>query len=414
MTAAYALIFFVFGALFVWLGGPFGSMPEFGMTSIVGVMLFALAGALFTTRHSRSYRITLNRPGFLSLSLIALSAVVLLVLAVVLQRHGPSAAVYVLMGKTPPDSILNGAYREKLPLRALVPPLVVAMLLCAWLLATLRRRILLPLGVTGLAVAFTGIFETRHVMVWAILYFLLLKYLYMQQFIAHLRSMGLRRLLIPAAMLIFCFSVFVAFGNARSGLTSADSERFAEAMALEPPYTQLPMNGVWVVIYGFGGFARGIANAPYVPVVTFNPPEKILPGPMQFLVTSGHINLPGFGSTRFSAQGYALDAWHTYGLYFGLIGAVVFFALFFLIYYLMVRSLERRLARGQGFSSLATAFLLWLSMRLALLPVGDYVCDFAALMELTFLLGLFWIAQIRIEPQSDAAAKTAAHGAAAA
>lgn len=187
------------------------------------------------------------------------------------------------------------------------------------------------------------------------------------------------------------FLVFVVFGNIRTAISAADVKAFAAANEIVEPFSDMPLPGIWATIYLFGGIGRGMANDSAIPLVHWELPPKLFPGPLQYLGGTPFSDI----SPRFETQAFAIDAWHTYGLEFGAFGATVLVVIAFTLLVVIIHTLRERLA-VTGYLGVAYLGMLWFMVRIALLPVGDYFLDFGAWMELLFLLTLGWISGFKI------------------
>lgn len=119
-------------------------------------------------------------------------------------------------------------------------------------------------------------------------------------------------------------------GSFRASIGSADSKYWAVALDIEGRFTDLPFSILWILVYVFGGFARGIANDCMVPMVNFYLPKSFFPGIVQKFVHFGPLEL----ADRYSSQHFAINGWHTLCLYFGIILALVFYICVLLLLWL--------------------------------------------------------------------------------
>jgi hypothetical protein len=126
-------------------------------------------------------------------------------------------------------------------------------------------------------------------------------------------------------------------------------------------------------------------------------PAKLFPGVFQKYVPPSNL----FTTGQFSAQAFGFDAWHTYAIDFGILGACIFILWIFLIIFYLLKVLNRRLILRQSASGVYYALFLWLSLRVLLLPLGDYFLDLAAVMELLWLIILFLLTGIKVSSRIE-------------
>jgi hypothetical protein len=400
MTAGLVGPLFFVGIMFVWIAAPFGPLDLDAMTVLGCIVILLMSFSLLISRGVQC-EVRINRPVILRRWMLAAMIATSIWLAYILREFGWSPAVYQIAGQLPPDVILQGAYREKLPLKNLFPPLVMIVLVCALLLFRVRRNWCFTISTLVFAVGFVGIYETRHVLVWAALYYLNSEFLHVQQLLTFLTRIRPKRFLFLAWAGGSLLAVFVYLGNIRSGVSYEQAESFAVANAIESPFTRLPMPAVWALLYGFGAFARGIANGPMVPMINFQPSVKMVPGVLQehvtYLQQCLHID-PVPLSPRYAEQCFAIDSWHTYCLQFGVIGAILLYGLIFFLAQIAVTWVVAAAAHNRSLCSLKTAFLFWILVRVLLLAVGDYFLDAGAFFEFFCLAFFFWVGGIVLVP----------------
>lgn len=384
MTLGWFVLFLPVAMCVVAGAGVFGPMPA-GWFSWIGGVVFVFFGVLLLMVRVPAYRMTVRHADRLFWATLLTSGLVFLGLFVVVSRYGPSAAIYVIRGETPPLETLFGAYREKLPFRALLPPLMTAL---GGVVAVqdwgTRWSKWTALVAAAALVSTMAVYETRFIILWPALYVVLGTYP------NGVLTQGFRKRGFAVAMGVI-FLVFMIFGNIRTAISAADVKAFAIANEIAEPFSDMPLPGIWATIYLFGGIGRGLANDSTIPLVHWELPPKLFPGPLQYLGGNPFRNI----SPRFETQAFSIDAWHTYGLEFGAFGATVLILIAFTLLIVMIHTLRERLAVT---GSVGVAFLgmLWFMVRIALFPVGDYFLDFGAWMELLFLLILGWIAGFKI------------------
>jgi hypothetical protein len=374
VTPGLILLFYPIAVGVVVLLQVFGNVQP-DMNTVIGTMitLFFGTAALFVRGDAFTYELR-HRKRWQLMGII-LCGLIALWLVVVVARYGRPSALYLLSGEIPPLDVLYGKYRDRLPLRAFVAPLMIGIGVTTYL--TLRRDLLSRIAATVTAItmiAVVAIYETRHVLIWTVFYMFLVRY----PFARDLRSILRAKTLVFVAVAFF---LFVGLGNLRSGIGFADSKRFADANEVSAPYSQAPLGVLWVLIYSLSGVSRGIANDLHLSAFNFELPEKFFPGPLQSLAGKPFADL----NPRFEAQQFAIDGWHTLCLYFGAYGAALVLVSFLCVYLGYSLWFVDRLNAGRRVSPLIAAMGLWLGLRVALLPFGEYIFDFAALSEWLYL-----------------------------
>jgi len=180
-------------------------------------------------------------------------------------------------------------------------------------------------------------------------------------------------------------------GSIRTGISSADSKYWAVALDIEGRFTGLPFSILWIIVYVFSGFARGITNDCMVPMVNFYLPKSFFPGIVQKFVHFEPLEL----ANRYSSQRFVIDGWHTLCLYFGIILAMVFYIYVLLLLWLMIKKINRVKTVPIWYY----AVFLWLCVRVILIPIEDYFINFGAITELVFLVNFFVIGGISLTCQ---------------
>jgi hypothetical protein len=265
------------------------------------------------------------------------------------------------------------------------------------------RKVLNNVEVGAIAlvvVLFVATYETRYVVIWIVLYLisLLASMSPGMSWTFHKRLLD-RRFLALLTVVAGLFVVFKYIGEARSGLADFSEEAgavFASAMGLDPKYWNLGLTATWLIIYLFGAFARGMENEPFYALFDFSPPLKLWPGILQDLMDQPRP-AAGLMTDRFSEQAFAIDVWHTYAIYFGVVEAVVFLNCVFVILFILWKVVKRRIAVSGRVSAPLFFLLVWLVCRILLSSIGDYLLDFAALMELAAIVSIAYVGGVRIE-----------------
>lgn len=387
MTLGLFILFFPLAVAAVAGLGIFGTLIPSAAT-YTGVIIYLFFGMLLCLTPPTVFRFETAKPKRLLLAMIASLFVVMLTMIWIVEKFGPPAVLYILRGEIPPVDILFGAYREKLPLRALVAPLGIASLV-AVSVPGLKSRSMKMAAVVAVVMSLilVSVYETRFVLIWPFVYWILAR-------LPGPKVATRRQRTMIAIAGVVALTVFIVFGNIRSGITEDQVQMFALANDVEAPFARLPLPAIWCLIYFFGGTARGIANDSSVSIIRFSLPEKFFPGPLQG--TAGHP-LEGL-NPRFEFQAFAIDAWHTYIIEFGVLGSIVLTCVLFALVWYIARRMNTARTLNRPISITYFLVVLWLSVRIGLMPIGDYLLDFSAMMELVFLFIFFKIADIRLLP----------------
>jgi hypothetical protein len=390
MTSSLSLLFFPLCVLLVVGAEIFGSM-KFGAVTAVGVCLFLLWGILFMFQTPPQVQLEVSsrkRIQWLSLLVCVATAAWLVY---VIRTHGQPAFLYLIRGEIPPDNILQGVYRANLPLLAIFPPLVTATT-AAVLLAADRTLLGIVSAALNVLCALSVILfaETRFMLIWIVLYILLSRYYFLKGLATIKKSYVL-------VLVVFVLAVFVYTGNVRSGVGYGEGHRFALANGIAEAYSDLPLPADYAVLYFLAGTARGVANDNNIPTLAFELPRKLFPGSFQLEAGRPFDRL----SLQFAEQQFSIDAWHTYSLYFGMLGAMIFVSALLCFVWILNTEMIHKLHEGASVSPAMYALLVWLSVRVALFPIGDYVVDFAALTELVFAIAAFKLASISLCPRRE-------------
>lgn len=386
MIVSLFLFSFTFGCLFVYSFKPFGALDEIGLPTVLGCVLFLVFGFLFAvTPVKKKFRITKRHGKLLEITVIVFSCLSLLYLVFVVKHYGPGPVLYAIRGLKAPPEILYGRYRAQLRLLNLLPPLSIAMVISTLLI----KRKQMTWYVAGLLstvniIAYAAIYETRHVLIWVVLYWLVIKSPNIKNATKFIKYWP---------VFIVLFFLFMIIGSIRTGISSADSKYWAVALDIEGRFTDLPFSILWILVYVFSGFARGIANDCMVPMVNFYLPKSFFPGIVQKFVHFGPLEL----ADRYSSQRFAIDGWHTLCLYFGIILALVFYICVLLLLWLIIKKINRvKTIPGWYY-----AVFLWLCVRVVLIPIGDYFINFGEMTELVLLIIFFTIGDISLTCQRD-------------
>lgn len=373
----------------------FGNV-NYNEVTYIGILLCFFWGAVFLAQRILPFEYSIQSPCRLRLLLYFMLFFIVAVSVFALFRFGPSPVVGVLIGADAGSLLLHGSYREQLPLRAVAPPVAIATAIFTYI-AYRKRSVSVIFGiiVACALIFFVSVYETRHVLIWIFFYIIGIE----------ISSIGLNNLLSSAfrnwklgASLMLLFFIFKLFGEIRSGLDGYLEDAgpvFAEGMGVDEEYWQIGLTLLWVVIYGFSSFARGMENDPFYSLFDFVLPEKLFPGPLQFLVYGSRPS-SGLMQDRFSGQMFAVDAWHTYSLNFGVLGAVIFVNFVFITLFILSVVMFQKLKNSGTVPYYLFFILLWLSARIYLFPFGDYLLDFAAGVELLLLLLVARITGFRI------------------
>jgi|GEM_PF-5913748 len=386
MSIGLFLICYPLAIAFVIFFEPFGPVTA-GASTVLGGSLFFLFGALFLSFPQKQFYCYSQKKHKVTIISLTISTLMIGWLYFIIQNFGYPAFIYFLKGESIPPEVLHGEYRDMLPLRGFVPPLMLALTISS---ITFREKGLLNMFALLLTVTVSillvGIYETRHVLLWVFIYIFFQKFFYMKSLMVFKNKMSY------VVLFIAIGSIFVLLGNLRSGLSLSDNEYFATGMGLSPIYSQLPLPVLWALIYLFSGIARGIANYEYIPYLASYIPPKLFPGFFQEDLDLPKIPL----SDSFSEQKFAIDAWHTYALQFGIIGALLLCTLIFLTYFLLIIQFRRMLNNNKTVPGWFYVLILWFSVRIFLLIIGDYFLDSAAFVELFCLIVFFKLSNFKL------------------
>lgn len=386
MIQALALLFIPIGMFLTISLEIFGPQINMNEVTIAGGALSLLLAILLYCVRTYKVRLFMREEKRIAWMSLAFNILVFIFLAYVTFKNGLSPTLAFLFTDTVPLDMLNGVYRNLVPLRALVPPLV--MIQSFFILFVLPyRRTPWNLFIKGMMlftlIAVCLICETRHIILWQFLYLIVWKI----PSVARLRSIFIPKYLIRVVILgTLIWGVFVAVGNIRSGVdaTAEGAQHLASGMALSPEYWDLPSAAVWAVIYLFSGFARGIDNDLNIEMLHLELDSRMFPGFLQFIPHDLGLEVIRHGD-RFSVQYMAIDGYHALCLSFGfLFGTVVFIGEVLAFAYLGCNLWKRGIDQRKIPLIMYAAFL-WLGVRILLLPIGDYLMDFGAWMELVWI-----------------------------
>lgn len=359
--------------------------------TLLGCLIFAAAGAFFSFWNFPDYEKHIERRVYAEKLVFTMSLPVVFWLIFILDRFGPPAFLYFLFGEKPPREILHGAYRAQLPLKAFWNAWVIALSFavfglgnrsfCGWAV---------KIWVLFLLVFYMGIYETRHVAIWAFLYLFFYFCLCLKDALAYLRRP------VFLGSLIFLIGTFVFLGNLREGLTGRwhNALYFATGYAMNTDYAIFPKWVLWILLYLFSGTARGMVNAEQVEAFHFYIPPYFLPGVLQKWTLGEPLELVA----RFSKQKFAIDGWHSLLLCFGWVGGTFLLLAFLFLFYHVLRKSREVLERGERLPFWVPPFLLWACVRISLLFIGNYIFDFSGYIELFFLVVLFKILGVQYLP----------------
>ena len=393
--AGLSLLYFCIGSVCTVFFDFFGPVSH-NEVSYLGGIICLFWSIIFIFQQTTTIDFEVAHPFRLRMALYFLSLLVLSMSVLALLRFGPSPVVGALIGVDTASLLLHGLYREQLPLRALTPPAAVAIGVFVYI--GFRKglfKILSIAAISLLLLFFVSVYETRHVLIWVVLYLIgieISKNGLIRSFTLSLKNWKL------AIFIIALFVTFKTFGEIRSGLgeyLDNAGPAFAQGMGVDQKYWGIGLSLLWIVIYLFSSFARGMENDPLYPMLDFVIPDKILPGFLQFLTENIRPHA-GLMQDRFSPQMFAVDAWHTYSLNFGVLGAAFFVNSVIIILFVCVKVLNNKLAKSGTINSIYYCTILWMSSRICLFPFGDYLLDFSAFMELMFFLVIARIAGLRI------------------
>jgi hypothetical protein len=392
MTVALALFFYPIGNAFVILAHPFGSI-DYGFPTIIGCILFAVFGLILVNIKPVDWHIEVGSLKVFKVVLVSLLFIIVLWLFYIVKKYGDPAILYAIRGEVPPVDVLYAYYRGQLPLKALFVPLVIS-LGVGTTIGWQKKKIgnLLFILTCLILLTFITIYEMRHVFIWICLYVILYNLFYINKFI---RDMFKFKILLLFVVILI---LFVLYGNIRTNIDFSLSQEFAKSMGIDKNYVNLPLPLIWMLVYFFGGFARGIVNNHDIVLWNSFIHPKILPGFLQsFLPFEGELPTVN----RFSEQNFVIDAWHTYLICFGLVISIILITLLFCSYLLLVFKFHNNIRSGKTIPGWFAAIVIWYSVHLSLLPISDYFIDFAAIMEVIFLIGIFLLTKIHIRPLAE-------------
>lgn len=402
MIQGLALLFLPIGMILVlWLemfdGLDHGSAVTFvacGLSLFLGIMLY------FTRVDEMELRV--EHIGRAENLVLFSSLLVFLYLGYITLIYGPSPALLFFMDGSVPPELLYGRYRQVLPLRSVLPPLVIVQTFFALRVLPRRSTVknFVAKGMTVLSLfAFSMIVDTRHVLLWPMLYFVCEKF----SCISSLRRlMNKKRMLYVLLIFIIVWQSFVALGNIRIGSDAVEfgARQLAIDFSLNPMYWDFPGVVIWAIIYLFSGFARGIDRENEIEVFHFDLQEVLFPGFLQFIPSALGLQV-SVATDRFSQQAMAIDGYHDLCLVYGfLFGTLLFVIPVFLFIYLVHRI--NRHCRSTDFVGVGSYVLfLWLGVRILLLPIGSYVFTFGDSMEGMFLYFFMQMVNVHVVEKRD-------------
>lgn len=382
MTLALFLWTFPALVVFLYVVKPFLHLP-FPFSVAVGALFFLVFGWKFWSLSFPEGSWATDRKEKVDRLVLIMSFVIVVWLGLTVARHGPSAFLYFLMGQEAPQDVLCGAYREKLRLKALWSPWMIVMGFLSFAAGSTHwKGWCLKAWVLLVFIFYMGIYETRHVGIWLFLYLF-----FFFCFGKHDLQRILRRPFLWVGVL-FLSAIFVFLGNLREGLTKAyhDSTYFVRGYDLNSAYAVLPRWTLWIVLYLFSGLARGVVNSDQIELFHFYLPPNAFPGVLQRSIDFQPLQLV----ERFSPQHFAVDGWHNTLFCFGWVGGILFMFFFMgVVYRTAARMAEEMVKQGTVATWWLSPFLLWACTRLALFFTGNYILDFAGLVELLLLCGVW-------------------------
>ena len=393
--AGLSLLYFCVGSLCTIIFEFFGPI-NYNEVTFIGWVIALSWAVIFISQKTVIVDFDIARQLLLRRVLYVLLFAVLAMSALALLRFGPSPFVGAMIGVDVNSLLLHGQYREQLPLRALAPPAAVVTGVFTYI--CYRKNILKVTTVSIISMLlffFVSVYETRHVLIWVIIYVIGIEV--SRNGLTKLISMNFKNWKLALLILLFFFT-FKIFGEIRSGLGEYLDDAgpaFAQGMGLEEKYWEIGLSFLWIVIYMFSSFARGMENDALYPLFDFAIPAKLFPGPFQFLAENLKPQA-GLMQDRFSTQMFAVDAWHTYSLNFGVLGALVFINIVFMFLFIGVKLLNHKLVKFGKVNPICYFIVLWLTARICLFPFGDYLLDFSALVELTFFCVVARIAGLSV------------------
>ena len=330
------------------------------------------------------------------------SLLVFLYLGYMTLIYGPSPALLFFMDGSVPPALLHGRYRQVMPLRSVLPPLVIVQTFFALRVLPRRSTVknFIAKGMTVLSLfAFSMIVDTRHVLLWPMLYFVCEKF---SRISSLRRLMTKKKMLYVLLIFILVWQSFVALGNIRIGSDAVEfgARQLAIDFSLNPMYWDFPGVVIWAIIYLFSGFARGIDRENEIEVFHFDLQEALFPGFLQFIPSALGLQV-AVATDRFSQQAMAIDGYHDLCLVYGfLFGTLLFVIPVFLFIYLVHRI--NRHCRSADFVGVGSYVLfLWLGVRILLLPIGSYVFTFSDSMEGMFLYFFMRMVNVHVVEKRD-------------
>lgn len=389
MTVALALFFYPIGIAFVILAHPFGSI-DYGFPTIIGCILFGLYGLILFNIKPVEWQLEVGSMKVFKFVLVPSLFIIVLWLLYIVRKYGDPAIIYAIRGEVPPVDVLYAYYRGQLPLKALFVPLVIS-LGVGTAIGWQKKKIgnVLFILTSLVLLSFITIYEMRHVLIWICLYMILCNLFYINQFIRYMFKIKILVLFVIIVML------FVLYGNIRTNIDFSLSQEFAQSLGIDKNYVTLPLPLIWMLVYYFGGFARGIVNNYDIVFWNIYIHPKILPGFLQSFLPFKE-ELPTV--SRFSVQNYVIDAWHTYLIYFGLIISIILIVLLFCSYLLLIYKFHDNIRSGKIIPGWFVAIMIWYSVHLSLLPISDYFLDFTSIVEVIYVIGIFSLTKIQIKP----------------
>ena len=383
--AGVSLLYFCIGTLCTIIFNFFGPL-QYSEVTYLGLIICFFWSIIFISQNTLTVNFKIYNPNRLRILLYALTFFIFFMAVFALFRFGPSSAIGVLFGFDTGSLLLHGLYRDQLPLRALGPPVAVVTGIFSYI--CYRKNILDLKNISCIAlilVFFISVYETRYILIWIIIYISGIEI--SKNGITKFISLSLKSWKL-FLIIIILFYIFKTFGEIRSGLgeyLDNAGPAFAEGMGVDQYYWEIGLSFLWIIIYMFSSFARGMENDPLYQMFDIVIPDKLLPGFLQFL-TENIKPHDGLMQDRFSIQMFAVDAWHTYALNFGFIGAVFFVNIFFITLFIIGKFFNYKLSKFGSINPIYFFLILWMATRICLFPFGDYLLDFSAFVELFFFL----------------------------
>ena len=403
MIQALALIFLPIGMALVIFLETFNGLNHGSAVTVVGGSLSLFLGImLYYTRVSemKFYVEKIKRAE----NIVLLScACVFLYLGYVTAVYGYSPTLLFFMDGYVPPELQYGRYRALMPLRSLLPPLIVAQTVFVFMILPCRSaiksylvRVLSFFSLLSLSV----VVDTRHVLLWPILYFICGK-LPRIDFLRRLVNKKILFVIILVSIIIW--QLFVILGNIRIGSDALEfgARQLAMDFDLNPAYWDLSGAAIWAIIYLFGGFARGIDRENELEVFHFDLQEELFPGVLQFIPSALGLHA-AVATDRFSQQAMAIDGYHDLCLVYGFLLGSFLFATQILLFIYIIHKITQRLKTSGTVNPVWYALFLWLGVRILLLPIGAYIFAFSGLMEGVFLYLFMYAAKMYIVKKRDA------------